>query len=103
MDIELLNVVINQFNISISNVTFKSISQGYINDTFLVKENSNPKYVLQRINGNVFKNVAGLHKNINLALKKLKANDYNEFRQGDLGRHIATASFSPIGQILTEM
>jgi len=78
MDIELLNVVINQFNISISNVTFKSISQGYINDTFLVKENSNPKYVLQRINGNVFKNVAGLHKNINLALKKLKANDYNE-------------------------
>ncbi len=78
MDIKLLNVIINQFNISISNVTFKSISQGYINDTFLVEENSNPKYVLQRINSNIFKNVAGLHKNINIALKKLKASDYTE-------------------------
>ena len=80
MDIELLNVVINQFNISILNVTFKSISQGYINDTFLVEENSNPKYVLQRIHSNIFKNVAGLHKNINKALKKLKATNYTQLQ-----------------------
>ena len=78
MDIKLLNVIVSQFNIYISNVMFKPITQGYINDTFLVEENSEPKYILQRINSNVFKNVSGLHKNIDTALKKLKASDYTE-------------------------
>ena len=78
MDIKLLNVIVSQFNIDISNVTFNTIAQGYINDTYLVEENTKPKYVLQRINNNVFKNVAGLHKNIDLALKKLKTSDYTE-------------------------
>ncbi|WP_347924787.1 aminoglycoside phosphotransferase family protein [Pontimicrobium sp. SW4] len=78
MDIKLLNVIVSQFNIDVSNVMFKPITQGYINDTFLVESNSESKYILQRINCNVFKNVIGLHKNMNKALKKLKANDYTE-------------------------
>jgi len=78
MNLDTLNHVINQFSIDISNVTFKIINQGYINDTFLVKENTKPKYILQRINTNVFKNVVGLHKNMETALKKLKAIDYTE-------------------------
>ncbi|MCK0108945.1 aminoglycoside phosphotransferase family protein [Flavobacteriaceae bacterium S0825] len=78
MNLDTLNHVINQFSIDIFNVTFKIINQGYINDTFLVKENTKPKYILQCINTNVFKNVIGLHKNMENALKKLKAFDYTE-------------------------
>lgn len=76
MNVDLLNVVITQFNIGTSNLTFKSITHGYINDTYLVEENFNAKYVLQRVNKNVFKNINGLHKNIENALKKLDAKDY---------------------------
>lgn len=77
---QFLNVIVSQFNIDISNAMFTPITQGYINDTFLVAENAKPKYILQRINSNVFKNVAGLHKNMETALKKLKASDYSELR-----------------------
>ena len=77
MDINLLNIIVSQFNIDISNITFKTIAQGYINDTFLVEKNSEPKYILQRINNNVFKNISGLHKNIEHSLSKLKAKDYS--------------------------
>lgn len=78
MNIKLLYGIVSQFNIDITNLTFKPIVQGYINDTFLVHNYSSPKYILQRINNNVFKNVVGLHKNIETALKKLKASDYTE-------------------------
>lgn len=80
MDIKLLNVIVSQFNIDISNAMFKPITQGYINDTFIVEENAKAKYVLQRINSNVFNNVPGLHRNMKTVLKKLKASDYSELK-----------------------
>ncbi len=51
---------------------------GYINDTFLVYEKETPKYVLQRINHTVFKDVDGLMGNIEKALLHLQANDYKK-------------------------
>lgn len=77
MDVNLLNDIIGQFNIGTTNIAYKQISQGYINDTYLVSQSSEPKYILQRINRNVFKNVIGLHNNIHFALKRLKADDYS--------------------------
>jgi len=78
MNIKLLNGIVSQFNVDITNSMFKPITQGYINDTFLVEINQEPKYILQRINNSVFKNVYGLHKNMEIALKKLTATDYTK-------------------------
>ena len=80
MNLETLNVIVSQFNIDISNITFKTITQGYINDTYLVESNTSSKFILQRINSNVFKNITGLHKNMEIALTKLKAVDYAELQ-----------------------
>ncbi len=76
MNTSLLNDVISEFDIDDTNLSFSEISQGYINDTFLVHINDSPKYILQRINAKVFKNVEGLHSNVERALKKLRAHDY---------------------------
>jgi thiamine kinase-like enzyme len=73
-----LNDVISKFKIEHGNYSFKQISQGYINDTYLVSVEGFPTYLLQRINSNVFKDVEGLHKNIAQVLNKLKAEDYQK-------------------------
>ena len=78
MDFKVLNDVISKFKIKLGNYSFKQISQGYINDTYLVSIDGLPTYLLQRINSNVFKDVEGLHKNIIQVLHKLKADDYKK-------------------------
>jgi len=78
MDIALLNSIASQFSIDTSNISYKPTSQGYINDTYLVYLNNSPKYILQCINGKVFKNVPGLHHNIEKALLKLNSSDYTQ-------------------------
>jgi thiamine kinase-like enzyme len=78
MNTQLLNAIVTNFGVDTSKITYKTITQGYINDTFLVKLDDQPKFILQRINSNVFKNVSGLHTNIEYALKKLKSEDYQE-------------------------
>jgi len=57
---------------------FTPITNGYINDTFLVKRAKVPIYVLQRVNHGVFKDIDGLMSNINRALKKLDSDDYQK-------------------------
>ena len=56
MDDLTLEFILNQFEININNVNIKPINQGYINDTFLVQNNNQSEYILQRVNTNVFKN-----------------------------------------------
>ena len=77
---QLLHAVIDEFNIDNGIITFNAISQGYINDTYQVVINGIPKYILQRVNVQVFKDPERLHKNIFKALKKLKAKDYQSIR-----------------------
>ena len=76
MDIQHLKLILNHFKIDIQDVTFQSITTGYINDTFLVLKSEKPLYILQRINSTVFKHVESLMLNIELALDKLKSNNY---------------------------
>ncbi len=78
MNTKLLNAIVTNFGVDTSNISYKTISQGYINDTLLVKLDDEPKFILQRINSNVFKNISGLHANIEFALEKLKSEDYQE-------------------------
>jgi len=78
MNTQLLNAIVLNFGVDTSNIAYKTISQGYINDTLLVKLDDEPRFILQRINSNVFKNISGLHANIENALKKLKSTDYQE-------------------------
>lgn len=78
MDNLSLNFILSQFQISLQEVQIQPIHQGYINDTYLVKNNNNPAYVLQRINIKVFKNPDILHRNFYKVLSRLKSADYQE-------------------------
>lgn len=78
MDNLALKVILEQFKVSFHNVNISPINQGYINDTFLISIDGKAKYILQRINTNVFKNPEILHQNFNKALSSLKGLDYQE-------------------------
>jgi Ser/Thr protein kinase RdoA (MazF antagonist) len=78
MDNLSLNFILSQFQVSLQEVQIQPINQGYINDTYLVKNYNKPAYVLQRINTKVFKNPDVLHQNFYKALTRLKSDDYQE-------------------------
>ena len=60
---KLINVVSN-FQIEGDPVAVNRYGCGHINDTYLVENKGGPRYILQRINHNVFKDVNGLMENI---------------------------------------
>ena len=80
MNLKHIKFIVSQFDVSSSNMSIDTITQGYINDTYIVKINTTPKYILQRINTEVFKNVEQLHTNIALVLKKLNAENYKSLQ-----------------------
>ena len=63
MNKEELSFIFNQFDQVAAFVEFQELNSGHINDTFLIKTTEKPHYILQKINGNVFKNVEALIKN----------------------------------------
>ena len=77
---EELNVILNEFKIVSKEYSFQSLTSGYINDTFLVLNQGQPLFILQRVNQNVFENIEGLMMNISHALKRLKSNDYLQIK-----------------------
>jgi len=50
-----LERIFNQFQIATKFVSFQELNSGHINDTFLIKTTQRPNYVLQKLNGTVFK------------------------------------------------
>jgi Ser/Thr protein kinase RdoA (MazF antagonist) len=76
MNAQLLNFIVHQFEIDTKNISYKTISQGYINDTILISLKNSPSYILQHINSSIFKDISGLHNNIEQALQKLNTDDY---------------------------
>jgi Ser/Thr protein kinase RdoA (MazF antagonist) len=60
---KLIGVVLN-FQIKGEPVAVSRYGCGHINDTYLVENKGGPRYILQRINHNVFKDVKGLMENI---------------------------------------
>ncbi len=73
-----LNSILGHFAVSQRECDFKPLTDGFINDTFLVFSNAVPQYVLQRVNHNVFKNIDGLMGNINNALEELNDPTYSK-------------------------
>jgi len=76
METQHLKHILNCFKIDTQEVTFRLLTTGYINDTFLVLKSEKPLYILQNINQKVFKNVEALMLNIEMALNKLQSDDY---------------------------
>lgn len=73
-----LSAILTNFKVSEANYTFQTINNGYINDTYLVLQNTIPVYILQRINHLVFKNIDGVMNNIASALSILESNSYGK-------------------------
>lgn len=71
-----LNAVLEQFTVPKAQYTFQPMTNGLINDTFLVSKSGKSLYVLQRINNHVFENVEGLMINIDRAVKHLRSENY---------------------------
>lgn len=73
-----LNAILAHFSVAEKEYTFNPLTDGYINDTFLVFEDGAPRYILQRVNHKVFKNISGVMNNIKHALFYLDAPDYSK-------------------------
>lgn len=71
-----LNFILGQFSIAPKKYSLTPLNQGYINDTFVVWNQSVPVYLLQRINHEVFPDVEGLMGNISRSLQFLASNSY---------------------------
>ncbi|RPD96004.1 aminoglycoside phosphotransferase family protein [Aureibaculum marinum] len=63
MTAEKLKTIFEQFQHNGNFDSFKELSSGHINDTYLIITNKKPYFVLQRINHGVFKDVPGLIEN----------------------------------------
>lgn len=71
-----LSLILNHFKVENTNPSFQPITNGYINNTFLVFINNIPKFILQRINDSVFNNYDTLQHNIDTALLALEDSKY---------------------------
>ncbi len=75
-----LNNILSNFDVNPSNLTYKRIDTGYINDSFYVSKDGERKYVLQKINTNVFKKIEAIKNNINLSINKLDDINYHKIK-----------------------
>ncbi len=73
----LKNLLVN-FSVAEKDYSFRPLTDGFINDTFLVLSDNRPIYILQRINHLVFQNVEGLMNNVQNALQYLEDVDYHK-------------------------
>jgi len=75
---DILKDLLVNFSIPEKDYSFRPLTDGYINDTFLVLSEGQPFYILQRVNHLVFKNVEGLMNNVQNALEFLEDDDYHK-------------------------
>ena len=75
-----LNKILSNFDVNTSNLTYKRIETGYINDSFYVNKDGKRKYVLQKINTNVFKKIDSIKNNIDLSINKLDDINYHKIK-----------------------
>ncbi len=66
--------IVNQFDITSSTGNIRPLKIGHINDSFIIesKNMGDPSYFLQKINHNIFKDVEGLQRNIQLVTDHLR-------------------------------
>lgn len=63
VNLEYINNVAKNFRIDSACVSFSELKSGHINDTFLIISAKNKKYVLQKTNTHVFKNIDAIVNN----------------------------------------
>lgn len=88
-----LQYIVGHFRVTPLSYSFKTIAQGYINDSYFVVHGDKVLYVLQHINDSVFTDIDGLMGNVSLALSFLKGNGYRsisviETKKGTVYAHI---------------
>ncbi len=64
--IDELKAIVRQFETCGGEMEISPLGPGFINDTFIVKVDGAPEYILQRKNHNVFPDVPGMMRNIEL-------------------------------------
>ena len=87
MDVNTLKTIFNAFNLKARYVSHLELNSGHINDTFLVKTDTDLKYVLQRINHLVFTDIKGLINNKVLISNHIK-NKFLNLSEEELNRKI---------------
>ena len=70
---ELLDIA-SQFKLEGEIATIRTLGEGFINDTFIIEmSEDSPKYILQKKNKNIFKNIPGMMDNILAVTNHLKS------------------------------
>ncbi len=77
---ESLKCILAQFGIQSQDARLEQTHQGLINSTYFVFFGKEPRFVLQRINEQVFPNTKGLLKNLEQTLPHLASKDYQQVR-----------------------
>ena len=75
-----LNRILSNFDVNPSKFTYEKINTGYINDSYFVNLENQKKYVLQKINTNVFKNIDAIKNNISLSISNLIDIGYHKIK-----------------------
>ncbi|MGO4920020.1 phosphotransferase enzyme family protein [Maribacter spongiicola] len=78
MTAESIQKILIEFKLNGSSLHWTPLTNGLINDTYLVTEEDGQQYILQKVNTQVFKNASILMDNIQFALPVLKADDYSQ-------------------------
>jgi len=73
-----LNSILSNFDVNPSKFTYEKINTGYINDSYFIIVDNQKKYVLQKINTNIFKNIDAIKNNINLSISNLNHIAYHK-------------------------
>ena len=85
---EQMNLIAGKFAIEGTITEIKPLGPGFINDTFIVKTEEGPKFILQRKNHVVFPDVPGMMNNIIMVTEHIKAKV--EAEGGDPMREVLT-------------
>ena len=75
-----LNNILSNFDVNPSKFSYEKINTGYINDSYFVNVQNQKKYVLQKINTNVFKNIDAIKNNISLSISNLIDIGYHKIK-----------------------
>ncbi len=89
MTIDQLKIVFNQFDDTAEIISYKELASGHINDTYLITTSKNQRFVLQRINHGVFKDVPGLINN-KVAISKHIQGKFSHLSKGERDRKVLT-------------
>lgn len=81
--------IVKQFAVSTETGEIRPLKIGHINDSFIIdsKKTGDPSYFLQKINHNIFKDVEGLQRNIQLVTEHLRGK-LSEFGEKELDKKV---------------